>query len=126
MIVGLFTQAMTKKEKVFEKTPINAMSIILILFTFISLIQGAMYLNSYSLFSLSDPRVMIWKNYCMLPLLYIITLNTIKSKKWVWNTVFVMCLTILFMDNYLIRQISWFHSIESRDKIMGTFVLFRA
>ena len=122
MLIGLVTQAMAKKDKILERSPLNAISVILIVYTFVSLLQGSMYLSEYSLFSPSDPRVQIWKNYCMLPLLYLITLNTIKDRKWVWYAVAMMCLTILFMDYYMVRQLSWFSSIESRKKVTGTFV----
>lgn len=122
MLVGLFTQALRTKEKLFEGSPLNIIAGILIMFTFVSLLQGSVYLSKYSLFSISDPRVRIWKNYCMLPLLYIITLNSIKDRKWVWRTVFVMCFTIAFMDYYTFRQVTMFHNIESRTKIHGTFV----
>ena len=122
MVIGLFIQSLAKKDKIFEKSPVNVISIVLVMYTFISLIKGSIYLNQYSILSAVDPRVQIWKNYCLLPLLYIITLNTVKDKKWVWNTVFIMCFTILLMDHYMVDQVSWFHSIESRTKIKGTFV----
>ena len=122
MLIGLVTQAMAKKKKIFERSPLNGICVFLILYTFASLLYGSIYLNEYSIFSLSGPRTQVWKNYCMLPLLYIITLNSIKEKKWVWITVFVMCFTIFLMDYYMIRQVRWFYTIEAREKIKGTFV----
>lgn len=95
---------------------------IMVFYTFISVILGSDYLNEYSLFSLSDPRIQAWKNFCIMPILFIITLNTVKDKKTVWRTVAVMCFTMIFMDLYLMRQIAWYNSILSRQKIHGTFV----
>jgi len=97
LIFGLFMQALQTKERIFEKSPLNLIVGILIAYTFISLLQGSDYLGKYYLFNIRDPRVQTWKNYCMLPLLYIITLNSIKDRKWVWRTVFVMCFTIAYL-----------------------------
>ena len=123
LLLGIIVKAMTNKnENLFSRSPINPIIAVLILYTFMSLIQGAMYLNEYKLFSLSDPRVQTWKNFCILPILFIITFNGIKEKKWIWRIIAVMCVSMVFMDYYLLMQISWFSSLVSRNKIKGTFV----
>jgi len=123
LIIGTMMQSLVKKEKMFEKSPINPIAILLIIYTFVSLIWGSSFLHSYLFFDISDPRVQAWKNFCILPLLFFITLNNIKKKKDVWITVAVMCFAMILMDLYVSQQISWYQNvILSRIKIHGTFV----
>jgi len=126
LLIGTVMLGVVKKERLFVKSPINLIIIIMILYMFISVFVGSDYLNNYIMFDISDPRVQTWKNFCILPLLFVIALNTIKDKKAVWITVAVMCFTIIFMDMYVVRQISWYSNILSRLKIHGTFVYLGA
>ena len=103
-------------------TSIHWCGIILIFYTFISVISGSLYLEQALLFSISDPRVHIWKNYCILPVLFIITFSTVKDKETAIWILVTMCATMVLMDYYTAQQVMWYHSIESRVKIHGTFV----
>jgi len=123
LLLGMVISAISKKdERIFQRSPINVWAILLILYMFISVLQGSSYLNEYSLFDPSNSRVQMWKNFCILPALFFVTYNGIKDKKWVWRIVFVTCLTMALMDAYLLQQITWFSSLHSRVKIRGTFV----
>ncbi|MCK5580791.1 MAG: O-antigen ligase family protein [Candidatus Omnitrophica bacterium] len=122
LLLGWGVSTMLRKEKFIEKTPINGLAVAFILYAFVSVLQGSSYLQLDSLFSISDLRVQSWKNFCILPTLFFITLNNIRTKENVWRTVVVMCVTMVFMDFYLTRQISWYSGIVSREKIEGTFV----
>jgi len=122
LLIGTLLKVVTEKSKSFAKSPINPIIFIMILYTFISLLLGAVYLGNYLIFDPSDGRVQIWKNFCMMPLLFFIVLNTITDRKWVWRTILVMCVTIVFMDTYLLRQLVWFSTMASREKVHGTFV----
>lgn len=122
LIVGWAFRSFGKKDKFFEKSPINTIIVFLIFYTFISLLLGSMYLNEFLIMNFASPRVQSWKNFCILPLLFFITFNTIKTKKEAWQVVLVICLSIAFMDNYVLRQLSAFQSLDSRAKIHGTFV----
>jgi len=123
LLFGLFIKGISKKdEKIFQWSPINPFIIILVFFMFISVLQGSVYLNELYLFDLSNPRVQMWKNFCVLPILFFVTYNGIKDKKWVWRIIIIMCLTMAFMDMYLLGQIALHPTLVSRTKIKGTFV----
>src|SRR3989338_2530006 len=121
IIVGWVVSSLGPKKGLMEKTPINASAISLILYTFISLFFGAEYLGLDSFFDISDPRVQSWKNFCMLPVLYFITVNTVREKKEIWKVFTVMCAAMVLMGYYTSSQVSWFSSLLSRGKITGTF-----
>ena len=121
IIVGWFLSSLGGKKKILENTSINTIAIFLILYSFISLIIGAQYLGLDSFFDISDPRVQSWKNFCLLPVLYFITVNNVRDKKEVWKVFTVMCCAMVLMGYYASSQVSWFSSLLSRGKITGTF-----
>lgn len=121
IIVGWFVSSLSQKTKFMEKTFLNKIAVFLIIYTFFSLLRGAEYLSAYSFFDISDPRAQSWKNFCLLPVLYFITVNNVRDKKEVWRVFTVMCCAMVLMGYYTSAQVSWFSSLLSRGKISGTF-----
>ena len=121
IIIGWFVSSLGQKKKLMENTSINMIAIVLILYSFISLIIGAEYLGLGDYFDISDPRVQSWKNFCLLPVLYFITVNTVRGKEGVWRVFAVMCCAMALMGYYTSSQVSWFSSLVSRNKLTGTF-----
>jgi len=122
LVIGWFISAASQKHKMVDPSPINKIALATIFYTMFSVVHGSMYLGLVDYFQISDPRVQSWKNFCTPLLLYFITFNSVRDRKWVWRTVLVVCGTMLFMDAYLLRQITWYTNIVSRTKIHGTFV----
>ncbi|MHB9154961.1 MAG: O-antigen ligase family protein, partial [Endomicrobiales bacterium] len=109
-------------EKMFETTPINKLIFITMAFTFFSLWQGAHTLGEPFTFSASNVRAQTWKNYMLLPLLYLITVNNIRSVRQMKWLLVIMFLALVPMDFYTARQIHFTPGLASRDKLVGTFV----
>ncbi len=123
LLLGLIFNATRQRNgRVFEKSPLNAIAFITIIYTYISLWRGYFTLGYFAPFDLSDERLQFWKNYSIFPILYFLTFNIIKDKKWIWRTIVVMSLTMVVMDYYQLMQLSWFSNIASRSKVNGTFV----
>jgi len=110
-----------KEEKV-QFTAIHWISLALIGYTLLSVINGSLYLEKSLLFSLKDTRVQSWKNFSIMPMMFFITFATVKDKKTVWILITTMCLSMVLMNYYTGQQIMWYRHIESRTKIHGTFV----
>lgn len=121
MLFGWLASSFSSGKKIFESSPFNPVILILMGYTLISLLWGGHYLRVGEFFDISDPRIQDGKNYCLLPLLYWITLNNVRDKKWVWRIFAVTCLSMVIMNYYTANQIRWFSSIYSRLKIHGTF-----
>ena len=102
-------------------TAIHWISLAMIFYTFIAVINGSFYLEKSLIFSIGDRRVQAWKNFCVMPVLFFITFAGAKDKKMVWRIVKVMCLSMILVDYYVGQQVMWYRNIESRDKIHGTF-----
>lgn len=122
LIMGWFISASSSRQKLFSKSPINLAIFVLITYTLISTFIGSQYLGYRNVFDIADPRIQEWKNYILLPILFLITFNTVRDKKLVYQAIFVMCCTMVLMDTYVLRQITWYSSLVSRKKIGGTFV----
>jgi len=121
MLLGWLLSRLALRTKLMERSPLNTAAVLLIVYTFVSLQIGNHYLHYGGILDVSDPRVQDWKNFCLLPILYFLTLNEIKDKEWAWKTVAVMCAAMLLSAYYTSTQVSWFSSLESRAKINGTF-----
>lgn len=122
MLVGWVLGAFAGHRKVFDKSLINPAAILLIIYSFLSLWRGYAYLQYYDFFNPLDPRVQDWKNFSMLPILFFLTLNNIHDKKWIERIVMIMCLSIVFVNLYTVRQVMDFSGLVSREKINATFV----
>ena len=122
MILGWILGALAGRRAIFEKSAINFAAILLILYTTFSLWKGYFYLHYYDFFNALDPRVQDWKNFCMLPILFFLTLNTINDRKWIERIIVILSVSMLLVGYYTVRQISDFSVLVSREKINGTFV----
>jgi O-antigen ligase len=122
MLVGWLLSSLGQGEKLFARSRLNGILFLMIGYTFISVLQGSSYLKEATLFNVSMDRVQDWKNFCLLPMLFFLTFNNIRDRRWIWRTVVLMGLVMVIMDYYLLQQLSWYTEIVSRDKIRGTFV----
>jgi len=120
MFIG-WVASSSEKKPFMDRSSLNAPSVALIFYTSLSVLIGSFYLTGSPLFDPLDSRVQDWKNFCLLPCLFLITLNNIRDKVWVHRMFWVMCFTIFLVGYYTSTQIAWFSSLISRSKISGTF-----
>jgi O-antigen ligase len=121
IMIGWAVNCALSNRTFFQRSTVNALAVIVVFYTLISVVLGGIYLHGEIGFSIHDPRIQDWKNFCLLPLFFYATLNNISTKKEVWSILIVMCLAMLLMDYYTINQIHWYSSLESRYKITATF-----
>lgn len=121
MAIGWILSSMFQHQRLTIATPLNALLVTLIVYTFYSLQRGNSYLGYNTILDPSDPRAQDWKNFSMLPILFFITVNTLTDKKWIHHVFIVVCAAMLLMGYYTTSQVSSFGSLESRAKITGTF-----
>ncbi len=119
MLIGWFFKS--RKNFKLEYTPLNYVLIFFIIYTFISLCLGSLYLQIPLPFSLADERLQNWKNYIMFPIIFFIVLNNVKSIKDIKRLIFFMAMAVLLIDYYTLMQIRWMSGPQYRDRINGTF-----
>ena len=126
LLIGIIIGGMVKKEssgsKVFEKSSINNIAIITVIYMLFSLFRGGFYLYGGFNFDVHDSRVQDWKNFSLMPLLFFLNFKNNITKKELWIMFTVMCCAIFVADCYTINQIREHPSaLLSRDRINGTF-----
>ncbi len=120
-LISWFITSTMQKKQLFAPSSLNFIIIMFVVYTFFSLLLGSNYLNGTFSLSLSDDRVKDWKNFCLMPLLFFITLNHITERKWIERILIAMALAVILMEYYTITQIHDYSSLLSRAKISGTF-----
>lgn len=122
MIFGWFISKASKSGRLLAKTSFTGILFLYLIFTYITLWMGSQFLHDAPPINPADPRVQLWKNYMILPLLFFITMNNIRDVKDMRNMMVVMCASMFLMNYYNVQQVADMTSWVNRTKISGTFV----
>lgn len=106
IILGL---VINRRGRVFPHTPLNAFLIVWAVFHYVSLWRGAFYLDSSLPFLPSDPRFSNWKNYMVLPLIFMVVVAAIENKKQ------MKILLSLMIVGVLRNNIGFYNTVSGRD-----------
>ncbi len=120
-MLGWFISVLNQQKPLFEHSVINSILVVLLLYTFFSLLLGSNYLHKGFSLSFSDDRVKNWKNFCLMPLLFFITFNHVRDRVWIERILMTMICAIFLVEYYTMHQIHWYSALISREKISGTF-----
>jgi len=120
-LIGSFIFCSKEKRQFMVPSILNPIIVILVLYTFFSLFLGSNYLHGTFSISFADDRVKDWKNFCLMPLLFFITLNHITDRAWIVRMLLGMLAATVLMEYYTVSQIHEYSSLISREKITGTF-----
>lgn len=121
LLLAVFLHSAKRNKTAMASSSLNIISILLVIYMFISVVLGSITLTGQLGLDVHDPRVQDWKNFSLLPILFFIALNTLSTRKEVWTLFTLMCGVMFIMDYYMINQVAWYSSLESRKKITGTF-----
>ncbi len=121
LTIRWFLNGKKEKNKYKWRKSLNVLLPMIFIWTFIGLWVGAYVLQTGSPLSMSDPRFLHWKNFIMLPFLYVIVVNNIENEKQIRNLLLLMTLSMLYMDrsfynNFAIKD----HSNFSYDLRVGS------
>ena len=121
IILGWFIKCKKESRRFIEKDPLNLIILFLMIYTFISLVLGAFYLNNQATMI---TRMQTWKNYMLLPIFYLITKNNIKDKKWIQLTTVVICVSIFVMGYNFFKNFKGKDVLDYSNTLResGTFV----
>jgi O-antigen ligase len=122
MLLGLVFYKHAKGQRIFNKSTFNIILFLYVIYTYVTLWSGSSFLGMPAPLSAIDPRVQNWKNYILLFVLFLLSLNILNDKRDITKLFLIMCGAIFIMDLYTTRQISWMGSWVSREKLNGTFV----
>jgi O-antigen ligase len=83
---------------VLPKSPISKLLIVLIVFYYLSLWQGALFVHTTLPFFIDDPRFSDWKNYVEMFLIAFVVAKTVRKKWEVGLVIVIMCFTVLLVN----------------------------
>ena len=94
MVLGWIFRALKENRKIFESSPVNFAVVLMVLWSMINLI-GVIPPWNFRRCKSDTPET--WKNYMILPLLYFITVNNIKTEKFLKWVIICVSLTMIAM-----------------------------
>lgn len=98
IIAGWFLHIRDKQGKVLTYSPLNRYIFILIIFSFLSYVVGTVYWGQGNPFDFINYRFIHWKNFVMLPILYLMAVNLVKTKKEISLVIFIMVIILFLAD----------------------------
>jgi len=121
LVIGWFLKAGRENRKIFESSPINLVVVLVVLGSIINIIRGYTFMALPADINLT--RLMTWKNYMILPLIYFVTINTIRKEDIVKWIIICICFSMLAMDFNFHSTFKWLKSYHySHDlRISGAF-----
>ena len=113
IIIGWLINAVRENRKIFISSPINGIVILMAVGSFINLIRG------YTFMSFSDEinleRLITWKNYMLLPVIYFVAANNVKTEKVIKLLILLLLFTLLATDFNFYSTFKWLKSFHYSD-----------
>jgi len=106
VIIGLFVR---NRGRVFVHTPLNIFLAVWASFHYLSLWRGAFFLGSDLPIWFSDPRLSNWKNYMIMPLIFLVVAAAIKEKRQAKILLILMTLSVLRAN------LGFYNTVSDRD-----------
>jgi hypothetical protein len=108
-------------EPIFIKTPLNFPMILLMFWTLVEVWWGIKFFNDSIEFNLDNERIIYWKNFIRIPILFFIIINNVKSIKHSEVIIILIVVAILFLNRgfYNIAQWRDFSHYNNENKIGG-------
>ncbi len=90
----------------FVKTPLNKLIALVGVFLYVSLWHGSSYLGKAAPLYIGDPRFSDWKNYLVMPILFVIVAAVIRDARQMKILVFLMVLSFLLVNRNFYSNVS--------------------
>ncbi len=122
MTLGWFWDCRRNNRPFFVQSPINVAVMLVVVWSVVNLIRGNM-LGGFST-EVNSVRLVTWKNYMILPVVYFISLNNIREEQFARKIICCICLTMLAMDFNFYSTFRWMKSEHYSHgiRIAGPFV----
>jgi putative inorganic carbon (HCO3(-)) transporter len=98
LLLGTILGLAIKGQSVIPKTSLSKFLLALAAFYYLSLWQGAFFIDAPLPLWIGDPRFSNWKNYVEMFLLALVVASTAKDKKQIRNLIIIMCMSVLLVN----------------------------
>lgn len=102
LLLGVFLGLALRRQSVIPKAPICRFLLMLTVFSYFSLWEGAYFINAPLPLWISDPRFSDWKNYVEMFFMMMVVSSAIRDKKQVRTLFIIMAFSVLAVNrNYM-------------------------
>lgn len=115
IVIGWLFSAAREDRPLFIGSPLNVIVIIVCIGSLFNLIRGYTYMSLPGEINLT--RLMAWKNYMILPLLYFIGANNLNTEKRVRWMIICLLVTLVAMDFNFYSTFRWMRTEHYSDSI---------
>jgi putative inorganic carbon (HCO3(-)) transporter len=109
ILLGVAIGVLRRGKWIFPHTPFTVLLSIFAVYSYISLWNGAFFLKADLPVWFNNGRLIEWKNYMSMPLLFFLTTAAIENVKQIRIVVLLMCFAILLLDK------SFHNTVSARD-----------
>jgi len=121
IIIGGIFNRKPSSSMVGEESGLKTIAVLTVIYLLFSVLRGGYYLYGGFSFDIHLPQVQDWKNFSLMPLLFLLIFKNNVSKKEIWAIFAVMCSAMVIADYYTINQIREHPALIGREQIKGTF-----
>jgi O-antigen ligase len=119
MLLGVAIGLWRKGHPIFPKTPLNKIILVFAGLTYVLLWRGTFFINAPLPLWFNDERLSDWKNYMVMPILFLVVTSAITTTKQMKILLVLMCFSVLVVNRSFVgtmagRDMSAF-SYEIRD-----------
>ena len=115
IICGWILGALKNGRPIFKRSPVNMVVILMIIGSIISLIRGYTFIDLPE--ELNLLRMMTWKNYMILPVIYFVAINNIETEKLAKWIIICVLLTMVASNFSFYSTFRWLRTYHYRDSI---------
>ncbi|PYP93180.1 MAG: hypothetical protein DMG65_01530 [Candidatus Angelobacter sp. Gp1-AA117] len=105
LLISVLVGVALKGQLPIPRTPVNRALLAFAAFLYVSLWQGALYLRSDFPLLPTDPRFSVWKDYMAMPLLFVVTMAAIRTRRQVQLVLLLVCFSILVVDRSALMNV---------------------
>jgi len=109
LLLGVILGLIVKRKSVIAKSPLNRLLLVLAVFYYLSLWEGAFFMHLPLPLFINDARFSDWKNYTEMFLMALVVASAIRDKTQVRLLILAMCLSVLIINR------SYYTNISGRD-----------
>jgi putative inorganic carbon (hco3(-)) transporter len=109
MLLGIIIGLKVRGERIFTRTPFNGLLAFYAIYTYLSLWRGVATIDAALPLWFDSPRLADWKNYMVLPLLFLLAVSVVKSRRQMKIVIALMCLSVLALN------VGYRNNLEGRD-----------
>jgi len=121
MILGWVFVSLREGRRVFKPSSVNVVVMLVVVGSILNLIRGYTFMGFSA--DIDLVRLQAWKNYMILPAIYFIAINNVRTESLLQKIIICICLSMVVMDFNFYTTFRWFKAEHySHDmRISGPF-----